>query len=317
MPSVSASTTAIFVNRNSGQASGQADALSRTLAADLARSRVNAEILTLSRDGPEASDWQRNLSLLLANGLDRVYVLGGDGTVLAVARVLLGQDIPIGIIPLGTANLLARDLGLPLQPEQAADALLQDPTRAEIRYIDVGRVNGHPFLCASMLGMTTELAKAREAARGLGTWRMLPGMLRKGYWLLKRYPFRRVTLAFDDHQLSVRTRAMVISNNAILPKPGLFPARTSLNSGMLGIYGVEEGPLHDLPRIALSLMAGTWADEPGVFVRISNRVTVDTRKPRRTTVLNDGEPCRLRTPLHYDVLPEALPVLVPAGATRE
>ena len=162
-----------------------------------------------------------------------------------------------------------------------------------------------------MLGMTTELAKAREAARGLGTWRLLPRLVRKGYWLLKRYPFRSVTLCFDDDQLSVSTRAMIITNNPVRAEPGLYPSRARLDRGVLGIYGVHEGPLSALPRLALSLIAGTWTSEPRVFSRTAHRVTIDTRKSRRINALNDGEPVRLRTPLHFDILTHALPVLMP------
>jgi diacylglycerol kinase family enzyme len=301
------------------------------LAKGLSDIGIKAHILSVAPGGADPDGWRRDLGRLMAHGLDYAFVLGGDGTVLTVATVVLGHDIPLGIIPLGTANLLARDLGLPLEPEAALDGLveglveglaeglaggLSDGVRTaqvggNVRHIDVGRVNGHPFLCASMLGMTTELAKAREAARGLGTWRLLPRLVRKGYWLLKRYPFRSVTLCFDDDQLSVSTRAMIVTNNPLRAEPGLYPSRARLDRGVLGIYGVHEGPLSALPRLALSLIAGTWPSEPRVFNRTAHRVTIDTRKSRRINALNDGEPVRLRTPLHYDILTHALPVLMP------
>ena len=309
IPTDRSSSAAILVNPDAGQALGNADRLSRSLAQQLASVDIRATVLVLAPGGADPDGWRRDLAQLLHDGLDRVYVLGGDGTVLTVATSLLGHEVPIGIIPLGTANLLARDLGLPLDPEQAVAALI-DP---RVRHIDIGRVNGHPFLCASMLGMTTELAKTREALRGLGTWLLLPSMLRKSYWLLMRYPFRNLTLSFPDHQLSVNTRAMLVSNNPLQPEPGLYPRRAQLDGGRLGIYGVHQGPLYELPRLALSLIIGTWPSEPRVFNRTSDRVIIDTRKPRMLTALNDGEPCRLRTPLHYDILTAALPVLVPAS----
>jgi diacylglycerol kinase family enzyme len=302
-------SAAILVNPDAGQAKGRSDRLSLRLAQRLANIDIQAKILNLAVGGSDPDGWRRELDGLLQGGLDRVYVLGGDGSILSVASRLLGHEVPLGIIPLGTANLLARDLALPLDPEQAIETLI-DPC---VRRIDIGRVNGHPFLCASMLGMTTELAKTREALRGLGTWYLLPSMLTKGYWLFMLYPFHRVTLSFPDRQLSVTTRAMVISNNPLQPEPGLYPRRAQLDGGRLGIYGVHQGPLYELPRLALSLIIGTWPSEPRVFNRTSDRVIIDTRKPRMLTALNDGEPCRLRTPLHYDILTAALPVLVPAS----
>ena len=334
MPESLTQSAAILANPTAGGAATKADALSLRLAEGLAGAGIKARILILAPGGADPEAWRRGLGRLMADGLDYAFVLGGDGTVLTVATVLLGHDVPIGIIPLGTANLLARDLGLPLEPEATLDGLvaalvgrlerrmgtgLADTVDAaqvavNVRRIDVGRVNGHPFLCASMLGMTTELAKTREAARGLGTWRLLPRLVRKGYWLLKRYPFRSITLSFDDDQLSLSTRAMIIANNPIRAEPGLYPSRARLDSGVLGIYGVHEGPLSALPRLALSLISGTWTSEPRVFSRTAHRVTIDTRKPRRISALNDGQPRVLRTPLHYDILPRALPVLMPVPA---
>ncbi len=242
-------------------------------------------------------------------GVRRVVVLGGDGTVHSVAALLLGRDVPLGIVPLGTANLLARDLGLPLEPEAAIDV----QTTARVHRIDVARCNGEPFLCAAMFGMATDLAQARESARGVGTWRMLPKVLRKAYWLLKRYPFHRVHLRLDAAYTTLTTRALMVSNNPLKPQAGLYPTRAALDSGQLGVYGVQEGSLYDLPRVALTLLAGTWGQEPRVFQRVCSRAQIDTR--RRTTIaaLLDGERTRLHTPLCFDLLPRALPMLVPAA----
>jgi len=310
------SSAAILINPDAGQAlsksPGQTHGLSRGLAQRLESIGIKATILVLAPGGVDPDGWRGKFARLLQDGLDRVYVLGGDGTVLSVATSLLGHDIPLGIIPLGTANLLARDLDLPLDPEQAVASLID----ARIRHIDVGRVNGHPFLCASMLGITTELAKTREALRGFGTSLLLPSMLSKGYWLLMLYPFLNTTLSFPDQQVSITTRAMVISNNPLQPESGLYPRRAQLDGGRLGIYGVHQTPPYELPRLALSLINGTWQSEPRVFTRTSERVTIDTRKPRMLTALNDGEPCRLETPLHYEILTAALPVLVPTESAQ-
>jgi diacylglycerol kinase family enzyme len=151
----------IIVNTRSGEGRGQGHELSRRLAGRLQARGVHARSIAFDAHdhGP---GWRQRLDDALDAGATQVFVLGGDGTVLAVAGAVLGRDVAIGIVPLGTANLLARDLGLPLDPADAVDAL----AKAEVRRIDVGRVNGELFLCASMLGLTTTLARAREAARG-------------------------------------------------------------------------------------------------------------------------------------------------------
>jgi diacylglycerol kinase family enzyme len=182
---------------------------------------------------------------------------------------------------------------------------------APVRRIDVARVNGAPFLCASMLGMTTDLARTREAARGSGIWKAVPKFIQKGYWLLRRYPFRRVELMLDGDRITARTRAIVVSNNPIAPEPRLYPKRERLDSGRLGVYCVREGPLHELPLLVLSLLKGTWPEDPRIFSATSGHLMIRTPRPVRFTVLNDGERRRLTTPLHYELLPAALPVLAP------
>jgi diacylglycerol kinase family enzyme len=124
MPESLTQSAAILVNPTAGGAATKADALSLRLAEGLAGAGIKARILILAPGGADPEAWRRGLGRLMADGLDYAFVLGGDGTVLTVATVLLGHDVPIGIIPLGTANLLARDLGLPLEPEATLDRLV-------------------------------------------------------------------------------------------------------------------------------------------------------------------------------------------------
>ncbi|NBC14624.1 MAG: hypothetical protein GVY09_15070 [Gammaproteobacteria bacterium] len=295
----------IIANARAGQAERHGDALAVLLTQHL----QNAGLASIALPFPAvATDPEQRAALFshLDAGARRVVVLGGDGTVRTIARLLLGRPVPIGIVPLGTANLLARDLGLPLAPAQAA--AVQASTR--VHHIDVARCNGEPFLCAALFGLATDLARAREAARGIGTWRMLPRMLRKAYWILKRYPFHSVRLRLDDAPATLRTRALMVSNNPLQPQAGLHPVRTALNTGRLGVYGVREGPLYDLPRLALTLLAGTWPREPRVFHRVCERAHIHTSRPLRTTALLDGERVQLQTPLRFDNLISALPMLV-------
>lgn len=302
----------IIVNRRAGESGALAHTLSRRLAERLRSRDVRAHSIAIDRDDGNRDGWRQQLDRAVAEGAERVYVLGGDGTVLGVTAALLGRDLPLGIVPLGTANLLARDLGMPLDPHQAIDALME----ARERRIDVARVNGEPFLVASMLGLATTLARSREAVRGRGALQMWPRVIGKAFRLLQRYPYRRVTLVTGDQTLTLRTRAMVISNNPVAPEPSLYPRRQRLDSGRLGIYGVREGPLWELPRVVMRLLNGTWPDEPRIFHHEAEHVTVQGPPGRgpgeRISVLNDGERRRLHVPLRYELLPAALPVLIPA-----
>jgi diacylglycerol kinase family enzyme len=299
----------IVFNPRSGSAAAQGDDLSRRLAARLAERGWTATSLPFDMRRRRPGTWRARLEAGLAEGAERVFVLGGDGTVLAVAEALIGRPVPLGIVPLGTANLLARDLGIPLEPDAAIEALIDAPARA----IDVGRVNGTHFLCASMLGMSTALARTREAARGAGPLRLWGRLLRKGLWMLGRYPYRRVTLDLNGNTQTVLTRALVVTNNPLAPEPGLHPRRARLDLGVLGVYGLHKGPLWELPRLALRFLNGTWPEDPGIFHHALPQVRLQQRRGSRVTVMNDGERLRLTLPLHYEVLPAALAVLAPTA----
>lgn len=299
----------ILLNPRSGGAGAVGTEIVRLLADKLRAAGYESTLIRFP-DSPRDTDWRRQLDAALNGGARTVYVLGGDGTVRAAAGALLGRDVPLGIVPLGTANLLARDLGLPETPDQAIDALIA----GQVERIDVARCNGLPFLCAAMLGMPADLARAREAARGIGAWRMLPRLLRKLLWTLKRYPFRRVELSLDERAEHLWTRVIVVSNNPVTPNsPALNPTRPSLTGGRLGVYGVREGPLYDLPRLALTLLTGTWEQEPRVFAETCATASIHSRGHRWTTAVLDGERERLTPPLRFDILTGALPVLVPAA----
>lgn len=304
----------IVVNRRAGAGASQVDVLTQRLSERLQGHKVATELIRFGDRARGALDWRRLLERALAAGTDRVYVLGGDGTVLAVAAALVDQPTPLAIIPLGTANLLARDLKIPLQPEQAVDALAELGDDA-VRSIDVGRVNGQLFLCASMIGLTTRLARTREAVRGRGLIRIVLRFISKGFWLLRRYPYRRMQLFTNGKPIKVKTRALVITNNPVAEVMRPYPNRSRLDTGLLGVYGVHKGPLHELPRLVFRLLWGRWADDPRFFHYQCASIRVETGRDRKLTVMNDGERLRIRSPLQYESLPAALRVLAPPEQT--
>ncbi len=307
------SQAVLVVNHRAGAGATQVVAL-----ADRLGQRLDAQGLSVSSivfgDDNAASPWTQRLQTALAAGSKQVFALGGDGTVLAVASQLLDRSVPLGIIPLGTANLLARDLGIPLPPEAAVDALTDGPIVAAI---DVGCVNDQPFLCASMIGLTTALARTREAMRGRGPLQAAVRFARKTLLLLWRYPYHRMRIRLNGELMKVETRAMMITNNPIRSIVRPYPSRDRLDSGLLGLYGVRQGPVWDLPRLALRLIQGDWAEDPRIFQQQARALRIETRHERELIVMNDGERLRLKTPLRYAIRPSGLQVLKPRGQDKQ
>ena len=310
---------AIIVNRRAGAGPERADAHARQLEQRL---RTFGGVSTVIDFDPRLVDgdktkrprWRARLEQRLNEGVDRAFVLGGDGTVLAVASVLLGRDVALGIVPLGTANLLARDLNIPQSPSEAVDALAAAATQPNLLRIDVGRVNGTLFLCASMLGMSTQLATVRERTRGSGVLRSWTQMASATWRLLRSYPYKRIRLSAHGESLTFKTRALIVSNNPVDGELRPLPRRPRLDTGELGVYGLHQAQLREVPRLVWRLFHGSWPRDPRLFHYTAAAVTIDTWGHRKVTLLNDGERLRLKTPLHYELLPRALKVLVPAAA---
>lgn len=125
-------------------------------------------------DADTDTPFMQRVDRAMASDAEVIVAAGGDGTVSAIANAIAGTCKTLGILPLGTANLLARDLGVPLDLTQATAAL----GTLEPRRIDVGRVNGRTFLLNVTIGLVPGMAAKRERMRGRNTLGAKLGFLR-------------------------------------------------------------------------------------------------------------------------------------------
>jgi diacylglycerol kinase family enzyme len=257
----------------------------------------------------EPGHFPQALQARLGDDLRAIFVFGGDGTVLAVAEALRGAQIPLGILPGGTMNWLARDLGLPPDPEQALTALLSPA----LRRIDLGRVNGHPFLCACMVGVAALLARYREQHRQESRWRRWPALLVKALRLWGRYPHLRLRLVADGKTRRLRARTLVVVNNRVEPALRLLPARPRLDEGVLALYAMRRATLKRLRSLLARLMSASWNMEDVLLTETSSALRIELPGIKTLPVLLDGEIRRLHAPLNFTIQSQTVPVLVPAG----
>lgn len=293
----------LVLNDKSGAMMGQADPAA-AMRALCEKAGLQVEIIADDR-----GDLPERIAQAQQSGADCVAVAGGDGTIACAAQTLTGSDTALGIIPTGTMNLLARDLGImPGDPEAALAQL----ANGAMRKIDVGEVDGHIFTCASMLGTPAHLGRHREAGRragggfsawarwGRATWRAL----RKG-----KAP--RLTLRFNGKTLRVHTPSVTITVNALDDKAGHAMGRTYLDGGELVIYLVRKNGIFGLLRLAFRFMTGGAAADPALDVIHTKALEIGSTQPA-LHVLVDGEMRLLEPPLHYRVRPKALCVIAPA-----
>ncbi len=254
----------------------------------------------------EPSSLGKDVRDLLAARPEAVVVVGGDGTVRSVAEHLVDGDVPMGVLPAGTMNVLAVDLGIPEELEEALDAVLAAP----VRTIDVARLNGELFLCSSALAMIPHLGRIREGARGAIGLPLLRWVAR-GVRVWRRYPRMRLRIVVDGREHQVRTSAIVVSNNPLSTRPAPIPGRDSLDTGLLAAYVTRDRTRWDLFSIAAKLRDGTWQADKRLRSYHGRRVEVSSSQLDMMTVMSDGEVSQLSMPLRYDIQPRALAVLAP------
>ena len=237
---------------------------------------------------------------------DTVIVGGGDGSASAAAVAFVASDKVLGVLPFGTMNLLARDLGMPRDPHEAVAAL----ATAQPRRIDLAEINGRPFHTLSGLGFFSQMARAREEVRGHPLGRFAGIVLASFRALHRTGPFT-ADIVVEGRRQQVRALALLVTNNR-------FAAdwrRPRLDDGVLELHLVEdEGALTKL-KASAALLTGAWRDEQGVRSIAAREITITSRR-RHTHASTDGERVRERLPLRYRSLPAALTVLSLAGDAR-
>jgi diacylglycerol kinase family enzyme len=243
----------------------------------------------------------------LESKADVIVCAGGDGTITATAQAAMGASTALAVIPLGTANLLARDLAIPLDYNKAISRLREMvPTP-----IDVGEVNGRIFMHSATVGVIPAIAAAREKVRGAG----LTALLGFGSYMFRRLNnARRTAIAItsrDTQDRVERIHAVAVANNAYDQGWGKVFTRSCLDAGTLSLYILRRLRATDLVRLGAKMLMGNWQDDEVLTVESVRSVTLGSKRPR-LAVMIDGETATLETPLNFKIRPGALHVLAPA-----
>ena len=230
---------------------------------------------------------------------------GGDGTLSAVASGVAGTETVFGVLPVGTLNHFARDLGLPLDMEQSAHIIC----RGNTDYVDVAEVNGKTFLNNSILGLYPifRFLRAEEERRGLpAKLALVLGTLR----VIWRYPFLKLRFLVRGQEIARKTPYVLVANNRHAMEGWNLGKRESLHEGKLWIYVMKPQSRWSLLRMLLRLVLGKFRAADHFDIFSAEELWVEARSGRMGVAL-DGEVHVMQTPLHYRVLPRSLRVFVP------
>jgi YegS/Rv2252/BmrU family lipid kinase len=242
------------------------------------------------------------------SGAERVIAIGGDGTVVEAAAGLLAlaDPPPLAVVPQGTANLLALNLGVPHDRESAIRAAFSPA----VGRIDCGRANGEPFLIAVGAGVHADvIARADRsskrrwgvAAYGIAGWHATRGVIPA--------PF---AIEIDGEELVIEATTVQVMNVASVIRRGWEFARgVSPVDGVLDVVAHRASTLAEQIVTAAAVVRGAPTATDLVVHRSGRRVRVSVEPP--VTVQRDGEVAGT-TPVEIDVLPRALPVVLPESS---
>jgi diacylglycerol kinase family enzyme len=284
----------LFLNRNSGVKSEDEALIAAARDAGL-------EIVELSA----SVDCRTEVRNRIVRGTRLFLAAGGDGTVHHVVQGLIHADAELAVIPTGTYNHFARDLGIPLPWKQALDVALS----GDRKFVDTGRINEQYFVNNVSLGLYPEMVARREArGRDYPRWKArmyaFAGTLRK---------YKHVTLAVESeaHHELIRTHVFMVSNNSYdMERFGVQAPRETLTGGKLSVYWLPHTSRIRLMRYIARFLAGRVRTIPGFRSFRTTRVRVQSNH-KKLDVGIDGELFELQMPLHITIVPRSLIVRLP------
>ena len=251
----------------------------------------------------DGSDSMRSTIESAPGAFDCVIVGGGDGTLNCAAPALKRTGLPLGILPLGTANDLARTLGIGPDLTSAAEIIVAGHRRP----IDLGEVNGNPFFNVASIGFSAELARelTGEMKRRFGRL----GYAVAGARLLARMRPFTAFIEHDGRVDKVKTLQIAVGNGRHYGGGLTVALNAEPDDGLFHVYSLEVDHWWRLVALMPWLRAGTHGSWRDVRAFTASELTIKTRRAR--SVNTDGE-LSSATPAVFKVLRSAVDIYAPA-----
>ena len=276
---------------NSSSGNGDCDAAKALIDERFAALGKEARIV-LATTGAEM-EWAAKQGV--AQGAEAIVAGGGDGTISTVAGVLAGSGVPLGVLPLGTLNHFAKDLGIPLKREEALEVILAGRTQM----VDAGEVNGKLFLNNSSLGLYARIVRLRQRyhARGIAKWFVAAWAMLK---VMEQNPVFTVRIGANGETMRYQSSMVMIGNNAYRMEGLDAGARDTLSGGVLGVYVVQSEGKAALARLVWQIITGRAREGDEIEMQRVTEATVETGASS-TAVTRDGEVEQMEMPLRYRI----------------
>lgn len=285
------------------------NARSRQGGADLAAARAALRARGVEPVEPRFGECTRIADIVErhAREVDLVIVGGGDGTLNAAADAVAACGLPLGVLPLGTANDLARTLGLPLDLAAACATIADGRTRR----IDLGVVNGKRFFNVASLGLGVQVAR-RLTGEAKRRWGAL------GYAMAARDAWRaarsfRVQVACDGQTSTLRSLHLAVANGRHYGGGMTAAPDAAIDDGQLDLWSLRPMSPWRLLSLLPALRRGDHGADPEVDAMRGRTIVVETERPM--PINTDGE-LTTHTPARFEVAPGALAVFAPPPAVE-
>ncbi|HYD59614.1 MAG TPA: lipid kinase [Noviherbaspirillum sp.] len=237
-----------------------------------------------------------------AADVDFVVVGGGDGTLNAAAPALIETRLPLGVLPMGTANDLARTLHIPVDIEQAADIIIG----SLMHKIDLGRVNGHYFFNAAHIGLGVH-AHSHLSHDVKQRWGIF-GYARSLFKAITSFRPFRADIVCDGRRKRVRSIQIAVGNGRHYGGGMTIFEDASIDDRLFFLYSIEPLGIWDLVKYAPAFRAGRFEEHHPVDIEKGRSIRITTS--RTMVVSADGEVVT-RTPATFDMIAGAVKVFVP------
>src|SRR4051812_18486254 len=291
-----------FIVMNRGSGKDEKEEVRRTVAAELEAAGRRHRFIPVA-PGEIVGACQEAARLAREHG-GIMVAAGGDGTINCAAQAALAQDCPLGLIPQGTFNLTARQLGLPLEPAEATRALL----RAAPEPVQVGLANQHVFLVNASLGLYPQLLADRETAKqklGRKRWIAILAALKS---MLEWRRQLTLEVEMDGEVRQLRTASVFLGNNRLqLERVGIpQDVVAQVGQGRLACLVVRPLGLWAKLRMLAAAAFGTLGEERAIDSMALRSLTVGSRHSAKLKVATDGEVAWMRLPVRITVAPRPL-----------
>ena len=291
----------VIVNRSGGTSQDDAEETERIRAA------FGAEGVESDVRPTEPGDiFEAFREAAAAPGLDAVVAGGGDGTLSCAAGHLAGTGRPLGILPLGTLNHLARDVGIPATIEEAAAAI----AAAHVRAVDVAEVNGRVFVNNSSVGLYPEMVRLREVQQERIGRSRRRAMLSASLSSLRSFRRHRLWISAPGVEAPIRTPLLFVGNNRYQVNLFNLGRRDALDRGELCLYAIRARSRAHLFWAGIRGLFGRLEQQRDFVIACVPELEVSSDRPFLSVAV-DGETERMATPLRYRIRPGALKLIVP------